>query len=69
MKSHTKIFLFITLDMQQSKFEIWKNQQHKSFVSYFDKANGYFEKINEKKYLTLIATSRGKERMKKYEVL
>ena len=35
----------------------------------FSKANGYFEGINENKYLTLIPTSERKEKIKKYEEL
>ena len=31
--------------------------------------NGYFEEINENKYLTLVPTNERKEKMKKYEKL
>ena len=61
MKSHTKIFLFVTLDMQKSKI---RNME--KLIAY---VNGYFEEINENNYLTLVATNRSKERIKKYEVL
>ena len=35
----------------------------------FNKVNGYFEKINGSKYLTLVSTNEGKEKIKKYEKL
>ena len=31
--------------------------------------NGYFEEINENKYLTLVPTNKSKEKIKKYEEL
>ena len=34
-----------------------------------DKVNGYFEEINENKYLTLNSTNENKERFKIYEEL
>ena len=33
----------------------------------FNKMNGYFEEINENKYLTLVPTNENKEKIKKYE--
>ena len=33
----------------------------------FNKVNGYFEEINENKYLTLVPTNKSKEKIKKYE--
>ena len=35
----------------------------------FDKVNGYFEEINENKYLTLVPTNGSKNKIKKYEEL
>ena len=35
----------------------------------FNKMNGYFEEINENKYLTLVHTNKSKEKIKKYEEL
>ena len=35
----------------------------------FSKLNGYFEKINGNKYLTLVRTNESKEKTKKYEEL
>ena len=35
----------------------------------FNKLNGYFEEINENKYLTLVPTNESKEKIKKYEDL
>ena len=41
----------------------------KSFYLIFGKVNGYFEEINEKKYLTRVPTNESKEKIKKYEEL
>ena len=35
----------------------------------FGNMNGYFEEINENKYLTLVPTNKSKEKIKKYEEL
>ena len=35
----------------------------------FNKMNGYFEEINENKYLILVPTNESKEKIKKYEEL
>ena len=35
----------------------------------FHKVNGYFEEINENKYLTLVATDESKEKIKKHKKL
>ena len=35
----------------------------------FSEVNGYFEEINKSKYLTLVPTNNGKEKIKKYEEL
>ena len=35
----------------------------------FKKKNGYFEEINENKYLTLVPSNENKEKIKKYEEL
>ena len=35
----------------------------------FSKVNGYFEEINENKYLTLVPTKGSKEKIEKYEEL
>ena len=35
----------------------------------FSKVKGYFEEINKSKYLTLVTTNDGKEKIKKYEEL
>ena len=32
----------------------------------FNKINGYFEEINENKYLTLVSNNESKENIKKY---
>ena len=35
----------------------------------FNKLNGYFEEINENKYLTLVPTNESKNKIKKYKKL
>ena len=35
----------------------------------FREVNGYFEKINKSKYLTLVSTNKIKEKLKTYEEL
>ena len=35
----------------------------------FNKVNGYFEEINERKYFTLVLTNESKEKIKRYEEL
>ena len=35
----------------------------------FGNVNGYFEEINESKYLTLVLSNESKEKIKKYKVL
>ena len=35
----------------------------------FKEVNGYFEEINENKYLTLVPTNESKEKIKKYKEL
>ena len=39
------------------------------FYLTFRYVNGYFEEINENKYLTLVPTNESKEKIKKYEEL
>ena len=56
MKSHTKIFLFITLGMWQSKIQ---NQQDKWILWH----------INKNKYLMIASTNESKGIIKKYEEL
>ena len=67
MKSHTKIFLFTTMDMWQSI--ILKINSINSLYLIFNKVSGYFEEINENKYLKLFPTNESKEMIKKYEWL
>ena len=35
----------------------------------FNKVNGYFEEINERKYFTLVLTNESKDKIKRYEEL
>ena len=73
MKSHTKIFLFTTFDVWQSKMWIcnWKckstyvkiNRVNTLYLI-FNKVNGYFEEINENNYLALVPSDESKETIK-----
>ena len=60
MRGHTKLFLFTILDMCRS-------DMYRSIYSVnplhlvFRKVNGYFEKINKNKYLTLVPSNESKE--------
>ena len=70
MKSHTKAFLFTTLDIWRSK--IWKIKKIHSvnpLYIIFRKVNEYFEETNKSNYLTLVPTSESKEKIKKCEEL
>ena len=57
MKSHTKIFLFVTLDMWRSDSKHVKIISVNSLYLIFSKVNGYFEEVNENKYLALVPTN------------
>ena len=67
MRSHTKIFSFTILDMQQSKdLKIYSVNSSDLILS---EVNGCFQETNANKYLTLVPTNRSKEKIKKYEEL
>ena len=61
MKSRAKIFLSNIYDDQ--RFETCKNEINSYFI--INKMNGYFEEINENKYLIVVSTNESKEIMKK----
>ena len=67
MRSHTKIFSFIILDMAQSKrHKFWSlNSLHLVLSN----VNTFFKEINRNDDLTLLATIESKEQIKKYEQL
>ena len=51
--------------MQQRKHLKYKKIYSKNLLYLtFNKVNGYFEEINENKYLTLVPTNKGKEKIK-----
>ena len=56
MKSRVKIFLSTICDDQ--RFEICKNEINLYFI--INKMNGYFEEINENKYLIVVSTNENK---------
>ena len=60
MKSRVKIFLSTICDDQ--RFEICKNEINLYFI--INKMNGYFEEMNENKYLIVVSTNENKEIMK-----
>ena len=61
MKSCANIFLSTIYDDQ--RFETCKNEINSYFI--INKMNGYFEEINENKYLIVVSTNESKEIMKK----
>ena len=64
LKSHTKIFLF-TMTIRKDL----KIYSVNPLYLIFGKVNGYFEEINENKYLTLVLTNKSKEKLKIYREL
>ena len=74
MKSHTKRFLFTKLDNYMWQLHVTITKARKSYsVNHlyliFGDVDGYFEEINENKYLTLVPTNESKEKIKKHEKL
>ena len=64
LKSHTKIFLFtMTIRKDLRIYSV------NPLYLIFGKVNGYFEEINENKYLTLVLTNKSKEKLKIYREL
>ena len=68
-KSYKNIFVYCTgyVTIKDSKYV--KINSVNSLYLIIDKVNGYFEKVNENKYLTLVPTKEIKEIIKKYEEL
>ena len=64
MKSHTKIFLFATLDRWRWNIKTSKINSINPVYFIINKVNGYFEEINGNKYLTLVPTNESKEKIK-----
>ena len=62
MKSHTKIFTFITLDMtiKYSKYVKLKSVNLLYFIT--SKVNGYFKEIDGNNYLMLVPTTESEEK-------
>ena len=68
MKSHTKLFLFTTLDMRQSKnLHYTAINSVNALYHIINKINGYTEESNGNRYLTLIPTDENKDTLKKYK--
>ena len=63
MKSHTKIFLFITLD----RWQLINSVNHLCVI--INKTNRCIEESNGNKYLTLVSTDERRETVEKYEEL
>ena len=59
MKSHAKIFLFITYS------QLCNSSVNPLYIT--NKINGYIEENNWNKYLTLVPTDESKDLLKKYE--
>ena len=65
MKRHSKIFFiyyiaYVTIEEDLNIYSL------NPLYFIFNKVNGYFEEINENKYLTLVPTNENKEKIKKY---
>ena len=68
MKTHTIFIYYIGyLTIKDSKYVKTNNVNHLYLI--FGKVNGYFEEIDENKFLTLVPTNESKEIIKKYEEL
>ena len=63
MKHHLKIFLFTTLDVAIKDLKYVKINSVNLLYFIFNKVNEYFEEINGNKYLMLIPTNEGKEKI------
>ena len=67
MKIHTKNILSGYVTMKDLKYIKINNVDPLYLI--FREVNGYFEKINKSKYLTLVSTNKIKEKLKIYEEL
>ena len=65
MKSHAKILYIGYVTIKDSKY-INIYSVNPLYLIY-NKVNGYFEEINENKYLTLVPTTESKEKIKRYK--
>ena len=68
-KSYKNIFIYYSryVTIKDSKYV--KINVVNPLYLIMNKVNGYFEEINENKYLTLVPTNESKEKTKKYEEL
>ena len=66
-KIYKNIHIFYIGSIKDSKYV--KIYRINPFYLIFNKVNGYFEEINESKYLTLVLSNESKEKIKKYEEL
>ena len=64
MKSHTKVFLFLTCQRYVTikDYKYLKINSVNPLYLIFNKVNGYVEEINKSKYLTLVPTYENKEK-------
>ena len=65
MKSHTKLFLFTTLDCDDQFSKFVKINSGNPLYLIINEVNGYSEEMNRKKYFTLVPTNGTKEKIKK----
>ena len=69
MKSHSRIFLFIILDMFKDHEYVKLNSVNPLYLI-INKINRYFEKVSGNKYLTVVPNNESKEIIiKKHEEL
>ena len=65
MKSHTKLFLFTTLDCDDQFSKFVKINSGNPLYLIINEVNGYSEEMNGNKYFTLVPTNGTKEKIKK----
>ena len=68
-KSYKDIFIYYIGHVTIKDSKYLKTNSVNPLYLIFNKVNGYFEEINENKYLTLVPTNESKGKTKKYEEL
>ena len=68
-KSYKNILIYYIEYMMTKDLAYAKINSVNPLYLIFNKVNGYFEEINENKYLMLVPTNESKEKIKKYKEL
>ena len=66
-KSCKRILIYYTRYVTMKGLKYVKINSINTLYLFFSKVNGYFEKINKNKYLTLVPTNESKQKTRKYE--